>query len=122
MPGPLSVTPGVRAGRLSIVLLAAALLTRAAFADQRPTSKPHYDPKRPIHLLAILIGGIESDPTPAQIARTADRHSGNSGLYRFAGDITRERFIPEYFNWNGTRAGKIKTKDPPGTPGIADFV
>jgi pimeloyl-ACP methyl ester carboxylesterase len=79
-------------------------------------------PRRPVHLLAVLIGGIDSDPTPAQIDGTAARNEGNSGLYRFAGDITVERVIPEYFNWNGTRAGKIKTKDPPGSRGISEFV
>ncbi len=78
--------------------------------------------RRPVHLLAVLIGGIDSDPTPAQIAGTAARNEGNSGLYRFAGDIALERVIPEYFNWNGTRAGKIKAKDPTGSRGIADFV
>jgi pimeloyl-ACP methyl ester carboxylesterase len=80
------------------------------------------EPRRPVHLLAVLIGGIESDPTPAQISGTAARNEGNSGLYRFADDITVERVIPEYFNWNGTRAGKIRTKDPPGSRGIAEAV
>jgi pimeloyl-ACP methyl ester carboxylesterase len=108
---------------MKLTLLAAAFLTTsAALAGEPATAKSRHDPTRPVHLLTVLIGGIESDPTPAQISRTADRLSGNSGLYRFAGDITRERFIPEYFNWNGTRAGKIRTKDPPGSPGIADFI
>ena len=40
-----------------------------------------------MHLLAVLIGGIDSDPTPAQIDGTAARNEGNSGLFRFAGDI-----------------------------------
>jgi pimeloyl-ACP methyl ester carboxylesterase len=75
-----------------------------------------------MHLLTVLIGGIESDPTPAQIAGTAARNEGNSGLYRFAGDIANELVVPEYFNWNGTRAGEIKSKDPPGSRGIAGFI
>ncbi len=70
----------------------------------------------------VLIGGIDSDPTAAQIDGTAERSQGNSGLFRFAGDIVRDDVIPEYFNWNGTRAGKIKTEKPPGSRGIADFV
>lgn len=80
------------------------------------------DSRRPAHLLVILIGGVDSDPTPAQIDGTARRHEGNSGLYRFAGDIAGERVLAEYFNWNGTRAGKIKDKDAPGSSGVADFV
>ena len=66
------------------------------------------------HLLAVLIGGIDSDPTPARSRWTAARNEGNSGLYRFAGDIAgREQVLPEYFNWNGTRAGKIRVEKRP---------
>ena len=79
-------------------------------------------PTRPVHLLVVLIGGIDSDPSPAQIEGTAGRQEGNSGLYRLAGDLTREAVLPEYFNWNGTRAGKITDKDPPRARGIADFI
>src|SRR5262249_5092953 len=43
------------------------------------------EPRRERRLLIILIGGIDSDPTPEQIAGTAGRREGNSGLYRFAG-------------------------------------
>lgn len=75
-----------------------------------------------MHLLVVLIGGIESDPTPEQIAGTAGRNEGNSGLFRLAGDLAREQVIPEYFNWNGTRAGKIKDKNPPRARGIAEFI
>lgn len=78
--------------------------------------------RRPRHLLAVLIGGIDSDPSPAQIEGTAARKEGNSGLYRFAGDLTRERVVPEYFNWNGTRAGQIRADNPPGARGIAGFM
>lgn len=78
--------------------------------------------KRPMHLLVVLIGGVDSDPTAAQIDGTAARHEGNSGLYRFAGDITQARVLPEYFNWNGTRAGNIKDKDPPRSRGIAELI
>lgn len=88
-------------------------------AEEKPPSR---DPKRSVHLLAVLIGGIDSDPTPAQIDGTAARSEGNSGLYRLAGDIAGRRVISEYFNWNGTRAGKIKTKDPPRARGIAEFI
>src|SRR5262245_48454471 len=78
--------------------------------------------RRSVHLLAVLIGGIDSDPTPAQIGGTAGRREGNSGLYRLAGDLAGDLVVPEYFNWNGTRAGEIKMKDPPGPRGITEFV
>lgn len=89
------------------------------FARDAPDSR---GPKRPAHLLVVLIGGVDSDPTPAQIAKTAARQEGNSGLYRLAGDLARERVLPEYFNWNGTRAGHIQDKDPPRSRGIADLI
>ncbi len=88
-------------------------------ADEKPSSR---DSKRPAHLLVVLIGGVDSDPSPAQIAKTAARHEGNSGLYRCAGDIAGNRVLPEYFNWNGTRAGQIKDKVPPKSRGIAEFI
>ena len=69
----------------------------------------------------ILIGGIDSDPTAAQIDGTARRGVGQSGMYQLAGDLAREGFVTEYFNWNGTRAGKIKEK-PPLAAGIAKFI
>ena len=80
------------------------------------------DPHRPVHLLVVLIGGADSDPTASQIEGTAERREGNSGLYRLVGDLARERVLPEYFNWNGTRAGQIKDKDPPKSHGIAEFI
>lgn len=79
-------------------------------------------PRRPQHLLAVLIGGWDSDPTPRQIAGTAGRGEGNSGLFQMAGDLKRERVIPEYFNWNGTRAGELKTAKPPGSGVISNLV
>ena len=78
--------------------------------------------RRPVHLLVVLIGGIDSDPTPEQIEGTAKRNEGNSGLFRLAGDLAREQVIPEYFNWNGSRAGKISEKGAPRARGIADFI
>ena len=40
------------------------------------------EPRRPVHLLAVLIGGIESDPTPAQISGTAAKSGGPRGYCR----------------------------------------
>jgi len=76
---------------------------------------------RPPSLCVILIGGIDSDPTPPQIEGTAPRGQGQSGMYQLAGDLTQAGLATEYFNWNGTRAGKIKEK-PPLAPGIAKFI
>jgi pimeloyl-ACP methyl ester carboxylesterase len=106
-----------------VLFLATCLLHATALrADEIGQPRLRRDPHRPAHLLVVLIGGIDSDPTPAQIAATAARNEGNSGLYRFAGDISEARVLPEYFNWNGSRAGKIKAKDPPGSRGIAEFI
>jgi hypothetical protein len=60
----------------------------------------------------VLIGGIDSDPTPEQIAGTARRGEGQSGMFQLAGDLAAKGLATEYFNWNGTRAGKIKEKAP----------
>lgn len=105
-----------------IAFIASCLAPTAPSADDTARDATRRNPQRPAHLLVVLIGGIESDPTPEQIAGTAARNEGNSGLYRLAGDLAREQVIPEYFNWNGTRAGKIKEKNPPRARGIADFI
>ena len=77
-------------------------------------------------MLVVLIGGMDSDPTPAQIAGTAGRTEGNSGLFRLRADVadssTGARILPEYFNWNGTRAGKLKSRDVPGSQAIAELI
>jgi hypothetical protein len=109
------------AGSVLLVLVGCSSSLAPACADEE-AQQSHSDRRRPVHLLAVLIGGIDSDPTPAQISGTAARNEGNSGLFRFAGDIDVDRVIPEYFNWNGTRAGKIRTKDPPGSRGIAEVI
>ncbi|MFN0054030.1 MAG: hypothetical protein ACKV0T_17765 [Planctomycetales bacterium] len=73
-------------------------------------------------LLVVLIGGMDSDPTPAQIARPAPRGEGNSGLFQLQGDLQRAGVQTAYFNWNGSRAGELKRLRPPGTRAIAQFV
>ncbi len=70
---------------------------------------------------AVLIGGIDSDPTPEQIQGTAQRGRGQSGMYQLAGDLSQRGITAEYFNWNGTRAGKIHQKAPLAE-GIADYI
>ena len=86
---------------------------------QLPNDVP---PKRPQHLLVVCIGGADSDPTPEQIAGTAARGDGNSGLYQLCNDLRRDRVVAEYFNWNGTRAGQFMELPPPLARGIALFI
>jgi pimeloyl-ACP methyl ester carboxylesterase len=73
-------------------------------------------------LLAVFISGANTDPTPDQIAGKARRGTGTSGLYQLAGDLKREPMTVEYFNWNGTRAGNIRDREPPGHHAICDVV
>lgn len=74
----------------------------------------------PVHV--VLIGGFVSDPSPEQLEGMAGR-GGNSGLFRLLGDLSQyDRVSAEYFNWNGTRAGKIKSAAPPMAAGIAKSV
>jgi hypothetical protein len=98
-----------------LTLVAACLATCVALptrADERPAS-------RAPQLFVVFIGGMDSDPTPEQIDGTAPPNTGNSGLYQLCGRMPRERVVAEYFNWNGTRAGFLKTPEPPGSPAIA---
>ncbi len=72
--------------------------------------------------LVVLIGGMDSDPTPEQIAGKSPRHAGNSGMYRLRGDLHSPRVATEYFNWNGTRASRINTKPAPQAAVIAETI
>jgi hypothetical protein len=73
----------------------------------------------PVTPLVFLIGGIDSDPTPEQIAGTAARGEGNSGPFQLRGDLLADGYAAEYFNWNGTRAGEIESEPAPLAGGIA---
>ncbi len=72
--------------------------------------------------LVVLIGGIDSDPTPEQIAGIAARGEGNCGPFQLCGDLLAEGYRAEYFNWNGTRAGEIEAESPPFAEGIAECI
>lgn len=109
--------------RLSCLLGVLAVIAWHDGVASAQTESPPSAARRPPHLFVALIGGGDSDPTPEQIAGTARRGEGNSGLYQLCGKLRRERVIAEYFNWNGTRAGKlIASEPPPLTKGIADFI
>ena len=72
--------------------------------------------------IIVLIGGNHSDPSPAQLQGRTGR-GGNSGLWRMKGDLQKHDQLPaEYFNWNGTRGGKIDEASPPGADGIAKLI
>lgn len=78
-------------------------------------------------LFVVLVGGLDSDPTADQIAGTARRGTGNSGLFQLANDLRQQSndklsVRAEYFNWNGTAAGKIHQETPPLSEGIADRI
>jgi pimeloyl-ACP methyl ester carboxylesterase len=63
-------------------------------------------------LLVVFIGGMDSDPTPAEIAGTERENRGNSGMFQLCRKLNDNRLVCEYFNWNGTRAGNIQMKTP----------
>ncbi|MEZ5939993.1 MAG: hypothetical protein R3C18_01290 [Planctomycetaceae bacterium] len=79
------------------------------------------DTKTPAPLV-VLIGGLDSDPTPAQIEGTAQRGVGNSGMFQLAGDLKEHALECCYFNWNGTTAGDINVEMPPLSDGIAQHI
>jgi pimeloyl-ACP methyl ester carboxylesterase len=109
--------------RWIFLLISIAFLAHAPLhADEPQPVRRSKVNGRPTHLLVVLIGGIESDPTAAQIEGTARRQDGNSGLFQLAGDLRRNSVLPEYFNWNGTRAGQIRDKNPPRALGIAELI
>lgn len=99
---------------VAILLLGAAIPSSVAQTDN--VTQPGRN------ALVVLIGGMDSDPTPAQIAGKSPRNAGNSGLYRLRGDLQHRQIVTEYFNWNGTRAGQIKSKPARQATIIADTI
>lgn len=85
-------------------------------ADDAPT------PAAPAIRHVVLIGGFDSDPTPQQLAGTAPRGAGNSGMYQLRNDLRARRVSAEYFNWNGTPPGSIAAENPPGASAIVDHL
>lgn len=108
------VTHPVKILCLTLLLIGAVGSTAAAQTEKLAQSQRN--------AFVVLIGGMDSDPTPEQIAGTSRRSEGNSGLYRLQGDLQHPRIATEYFNWNGTRAGRIKSKPDPQAPSIADVI
>lgn len=74
----------------------------------------------PKPMFVAFIGGFDSEPTAEQIAEKAQRGVGNSGMFQLAGDLRKDGVTAEYFNWNGTAAGKIRDEAPPLSKGIAE--
>ena len=69
---------------------------------------------------ALLILGDSA--TPEQLAGTARRGVGNSGMFQLRNDLRARKVAAEYFNWNGTPAGDIHQENPPGTAAIVDHL
>lgn len=108
-----------RAGRLATICgLVTAVSSLAQAESGGDTATPRPSPR----VFVVLIGGMGSDPTPGQIAGTAARREGNSGLYRLRGDLQGDSVLPRYFNWNGSVAGKLQSRMAPGPRGIAQDV
>jgi len=115
---PFSVRDMILSPRIGLCCLVLFVL-----ANLIPTQVAAEDrSERDARLLVVLIGGMDSDPTPAQIAGVAARNEGNSGMFQLAGDLRPQSIVPEYFNWNGSRAGELKANGAPGSGGIAEFI
>ena len=95
----------------SMLCVLSALRTQTICADE--PSKP---------LAVFFIGGFDSEPTADQIANKASRGVGNSGMFQLAGDLRKNGIGAEYYNWNGTSAGKIKEQPAPLSKGIAECI
>lgn len=101
--------------RVKVLLVVASFLMGASLLAAEPlTTVPL------THV--VLIGGFDSDPTPQQLAGTARRGEGNSGMFQLRNDLRAEKISAEYFNWNGTPPGKIGDENPPGTAAIANHL
>ena len=72
--------------------------------------------------LVVVISGMGSDASEAQIQRTAKFRRGNSGGYELMIDFKDAGFETKFFNWNGVEAGKFKTEQGKGPKPIVDFI
>lgn len=104
---------------MALRCLAVFVLAALCVAGVRADNPRSLAPAPPV--CVVLIGGIDSDPTPEQIKGTAPRGQGQCGMFQLAGDLATHGLSTEYFNWNGSRAGKLKEK-PPLSAGIAQFI
>jgi pimeloyl-ACP methyl ester carboxylesterase len=73
-------------------------------------------------LFAVLIGGFDSDPTPAQLGGSARRGTGRSGLYQLSQDLEGRGVATRFFNWDGSGPGEMGRQSPPGAAAIAKFL
>ncbi len=98
------------------------LLSTSCLGEEPSAPVATSESANPTPPLVILIGGIDSDPSPEQIAGTAVRGAGNCGPFQLCGDLLTEGYRAEYFNWNGTRAGDIDAEEPPAAHAIAECI
>ncbi|MFM8286916.1 MAG: hypothetical protein ACKOGA_09335 [Planctomycetaceae bacterium] len=118
-----------RSGRACLMVLAGLCLllarpsTGGAQSDKNDGPPPTLPvARRPAQLVCVFIGGMNSDPSPRQIAGTAKRREGSSGMYRLAREIGREGVEAVYFNWNGTEPGRINDSNPPLAGAIVSYL
>ena len=76
----------------------------------------------PTSYVVLIVAGYDSDPSPDQIAGKSSRGLGNSGMFQLKGDLETKGIDCKFFNWNGTSAGKINQKSPPGDAGIESWI
>lgn len=98
---------------LTIGLLVGFACTASAGEEEGPSVSP---------ALVVVISGFGSDASVEQVAGRSPRGRGQSGMYQLVGDLTNAGVKAHFFNWNGTAAGKFKSKDAPGSDGIVSFI
>lgn len=72
--------------------------------------------------LVVVISGFRSDASAEQLAGTAPRGRGTSGMYQLTQDLKKAGFRTLFFNWNGTEAGKFTEQLPPGSEAITKAI
>lgn len=112
----------MRLSRLKWIIATVITLVQAIAPEVTLRAEPPGEPGQTPRALVVLIGGMDSDPTPEQISGTAARSAGNSGLYRLGNDLKAAGVATEYFNWNGTRASEINQRPAPQAAAIATTI
>ena len=96
------------------VLFYCVFVSGAAFAQHAPV-----DEKAD---LVVVISGLRSDASKAQIEQRSKFRSGNSGAYHLMIQFKNRGDRVRFFNWNGTDAGEFTKQKARGPTAIADFI
>ena len=116
-PGNHCMTPFFARWRLFAVILWLGAVPNHVVCGDEPDDKRRVPP-----LFVTMIGGFDSEPTAEQIAATAPRGTGNSGMFQLCGDLKKAGLATEYFNWNGSVAGKLNEQPAPQAAAIAERI